>query len=260
MIPAGHWKIVGTDFSSLSPLSPLAPQLIQFCFSMGSTEWCQLLSAMFISVSPPPSTVLSCTTFCSTKMPLVLPEWYHCSAETQQGPAVCRAWHPFNDSGTGSEANDFGIIQNHLHKKKIIVITVSTVFIYVRACHPHGYLFRTPKSLLDGPCGGPNTHRKALGEPCCLGVWVGAAVWESVLCFLAMGQIWLLLPALPVRAKHPRGITFCCEPCFDCLLWFHTVWSTVYGNLHLTASSRLVRFPAKKLLQTSANAFCLRIK
>lgn len=39
MISAGHWKIVGTDFSSLSPLSPLAPQLIQFCFSMGSTEW-----------------------------------------------------------------------------------------------------------------------------------------------------------------------------------------------------------------------------
>lgn len=118
MISAGHWKIVGTDFSSLSPLSPLAPQLIQFCFSMGSTEWCQLLSAMFFSVPPQPSTVLSCTTFCSTKMPLVLPEWYHCSAETQQGPAVCRAWHPFNDSGTGSEANDFGIIQNHLHKKK----------------------------------------------------------------------------------------------------------------------------------------------
>lgn len=179
MIPAGHWKIVGTDFSSLSPLSPLAPQLIQFCFSMGSTEWCQLLSAMFISVSPPSSTVLSCTTFCSTKMPLDLPEWYHCSAETQQGPAVCRAWHPFNDSGTGSEANDFGIIQNHLHKKKIIVITVSTVFIYVRACHPHGYLFRTPKSLLDGPCGGPNTHRKALGEPCCLGVWVGNQCFAS---------------------------------------------------------------------------------
>lgn len=118
MISAGHWKIVGTDFSSLSPLSPFAPQLIQFCFSMGSTEWCQLLSAMFFSVPPQPSTVLSCTTFCSTKMPLVLPEWYHCSAETQQGPAVCRAWHPFNDSGTGSEANDFGIIQNHLHKKK----------------------------------------------------------------------------------------------------------------------------------------------
>lgn len=61
------------------------------------------------------------------------------------------------------------------------------------------------------------------------------------------------------------GIPFCGEEFlpvgsfwnqgFDCLLWFHTVWSPAYCNLGLTASSTLVRFPAKQHLETSLNPF-----
>lgn len=74
-----------------------------------------------------------------------------------------------------------------------------------------------------------------------------------MVCFMPKQQILLLLSVLPITAKHLCGISFCWEQCFDYLLWFHTVWNTADCNLHLTASSRLVRFPAKQLLETSDN-------
>lgn len=56
-------------------------------------------------------------------------------------------------------------------------------------------------------------------------------------------------------------VVFFWNQCFDCLLWFHTVWIPARCNLALTASCTLVRFPAKQLLQTSLNAFFrLRVK
>lgn len=66
--------------------------------------------------------------------------------------------------------------------------------------------------------------------------------------------------ALPVAAKHFCGESVCGEQGFDCLQRSHTARTTACCNLCLTASSRPLRFPAKQLLKTSANAFCLRVE